>query len=95
MARGHFVWMDIRVQKCVRFEQTSRYCICGIDDDSIELYENVRLQEAQRLLRETDLPIAEIAERVGYANPGHFSVAFHESFSMTPSEYKKIVRTGR
>ena len=55
----------------------------------------VRLQEAQRLLRETDLPIAEIAERVGYANPGHFSVAFHERFSMTPSEYKKIVRTGR
>ena len=55
----------------------------------------VRLQEAQRLLRETDLPIAEIAEMVGYANPGHFSVAFHESFSMTPSEYKKIVRTGR
>ena len=50
-----------------------------------------RLQEAQRLIRETKLPISEIAAEVGYANPGHFAVAFREKFSMTPGEYKKNV----
>lgn len=50
-----------------------------------------RLQEAQRLLRETDLPVSEVAAAVGFANPGHFSVAFRERFYMTPVEYKKSV----
>ena len=53
----------------------------------------VRLQEAQRLLRETDRPIAEVAEMVGYANPGHFSVAFRGTYAMTPSDYKRLVRS--
>lgn len=51
---------------------------------------NIRLQEAQRLLRETNRPIAEIAEMVGYANPGHFAVAFREKYAMTPGEYKSV-----
>ena len=50
-----------------------------------------RLQEAQRLLRETDLPVSEVAAAVGFANPGHFSVAFRERFYMTAVEYKKSV----
>lgn len=54
-----------------------------------------RLQEAQRLLRETDKPVAEIATAVGYANPGHFSAAFREKFGMTPGEYKRTVRFER
>lgn len=50
---------------------------------------------ALRLLRETDWSIAEVAEMVGYANPGHFSVAFREKFAMTLGDYKKIVRSER
>lgn len=58
-----------------------------------EYRKSIRLQEAQRLLRETDRPIAEIAEMVGYSNPGHFAVAFRGKFAMTPGDYKRLVRS--
>ncbi|MBQ8941026.1 MAG: helix-turn-helix transcriptional regulator [Firmicutes bacterium] len=51
-----------------------------------------RLQEAQKLLRESDLPISEVAAKVGYTNPGKFSSVFKETFSVTPGEYKKSAR---
>lgn len=50
------------------------------------------LQEAQRLLRETELPIAGVAEAVGYVSASKFATAFHAEFGLTPSEYKKSVR---
>lgn len=58
-----------------------------------EYTKSIRLQEAQRLLRETDRPIAEVAEMVGYSNPGHFAVAFRGKFAMTPGDYKRLVRS--
>ena len=61
-----------------------------------EHMKTLRLQEAQRLIRETEKPMSEIAELVGYSNPGHFAVAFREKFSITPSEYRKQTQnTGR
>ena len=35
----------------------------------------------------------EIAEMVGYSNPGHFAVAFRGKFAMTPGDYKRLVRS--
>ena len=52
----------------------------------------LRLQEAQRLIRETEKPISEIAGLVGYSNPGHFAVAFREKYSITPSGYRKQIQ---
>ncbi|MBE6019194.1 MAG: helix-turn-helix transcriptional regulator [Clostridiales bacterium] len=58
-----------------------------------EYRKSIRLQEAQRLIQETDRPITEIAGMVGYSNPGHFAVAFRGKYAMTPSEYKRLVRS--
>ena len=44
---------------------------------------------------ETDWLIAEVAEMVGYSNPGHFAVAFRGEFTITPGDYKKLVRSER
>lgn len=61
--------------------------------ESLRAYlKSYRMQEAQRLLRETNLPISEIAVNVGYANPGHFAVTFRREFDMMPSEYKKVAQ---
>lgn len=46
---------------------------------------------AQRLLTRSDLPIAEVAERVGYADESAFYRAFHRWFGTTPG----AVRHGR
>lgn len=48
---------------------------------------NIRMRQAARLLREHQLTVTEIAYAVGFANPSHFTVAFKETFGMTPKQY--------
>lgn len=48
-----------------------------------------RMTEAARLLRETDLPIAEIAARVGYDSQSRFTAAFKAAYQSLPKEYRK------
>lgn len=61
--------------------------------DSIYAYrKTLRLQEAQRLLSETDIPIAQVAAEIGYANPGKFAAAFKKKYGQLPREYKTSVR---
>jgi transcriptional regulator GlxA family with amidase domain len=54
--------------------------------------QQLRLQQACELLRDSNLPIAEIANRVGYPDLGHFSTLFRKHMSQTPSGYRKSVR---
>ncbi|MGW5702419.1 helix-turn-helix domain-containing protein [Amycolatopsis japonica] len=48
----------------------------------------LRIEEARRLLRGTDLPIAAIAGRCGFATPGALSAAFLKHTGARPSEYR-------
>jgi AraC family transcriptional regulator len=47
-----------------------------------------RIERARMLLRETDLPITEIAQRVGCASHSHFSVMFHRATGLTPRDFR-------
>jgi len=49
----------------------------------------IRMQHARQLLQKTDLQIAEIAFRVGYADPSYFSRQFSQEFGNPPSEVRK------
>jgi AraC-like DNA-binding protein len=46
-----------------------------------------RMREAQQLLLESKLSMAEVAERVGYAHQSNFSAAFSGHMGMSPREY--------
>ncbi len=48
-----------------------------------------RMIEAARLLRQTDLPIAQIAARVGYENSSKFTQAFRDVRGCLPKDYRK------
>jgi len=48
----------------------------------------LRMEESRRLLLHTDLRRYEIAEKVGYESPEHFSKIFKKYFGMSPSEMK-------
>lgn len=48
-----------------------------------------RLNQAKKWLLETDLKIAEIAERIRYQNPQNFIRYFRKMEDMTPGEYRK------
>jgi len=52
----------------------------------------VRLEQAARLLRTTDLSMLEISRRVGYASQSHFAKAFKAWTGLTPREYRHASR---
>src|SRR6266702_1576340 len=47
-----------------------------------------RMLQARQLLTETDLPISEIARRVGLPDPGYFARMFRHSNGITPREWR-------
>jgi len=53
--------------------------------------EQLRMAEAERLLLNTDLHVQEIARRVGYPDPYHFSRVFRRSKGHSPSAYRILV----
>jgi YesN/AraC family two-component response regulator len=50
---------------------------------------DVRLKRAAQLLGESDLTVAEISDRTGFANPKYFSVCFKRRFDISPTDFKK------
>lgn len=50
-----------------------------------------RMEEAAFLLTTTTKSITQIAAAVGYQNTSKFSAAFRDIYSLTPTEYKKVV----
>lgn len=48
----------------------------------------VRLEEAARLLRETDDKTYLVAEKIGYTDANYFSYVFKRRFSVSPSKYR-------
>lgn len=49
---------------------------------------NYRMVQAQQLLTDSNLSIAQIATRVGYSNPEAFSTAFRRKFAQSPKSYQ-------
>lgn len=59
---------------------------------NISYYINeLRITEAKRLLRETDLKIAEIFPLIGYSHASSLTKSFKKSTGKTPSQYKSSV----
>lgn len=48
----------------------------------------VRLENARRLLTETTLPVALIADQSGFPDPSYFSRKFYQAFSQLPSDFR-------
>ncbi|HET9645582.1 MAG TPA: helix-turn-helix domain-containing protein [Burkholderiaceae bacterium] len=53
-----------------------------------------RVARAKALLRDSDLPLAEIARRVGFRTQGHFTGVFHRYAGLTPRVYRVRSRNG-
>jgi AraC family transcriptional regulator len=49
----------------------------------------LRMDEAQRMLRETKKSVLAVALDVGYANPSHFAQVFRRETGLSPSDYRR------
>jgi AraC family transcriptional regulator len=54
----------------------------------------LRLEEARRLLCETDRSIIDIGMALGYQSPSHFSQVFRQGTGVTPSVYRRELGIG-
>lgn len=71
----------------------SRYHLCRLFRDTIGISPGQyvmrrKLDYAAVLLRSSNLPVGEIAERVGFENSMYFSNAFHRYMGSCPSGYR-------
>lgn len=56
----------------------------------MEYVQRIRMEEAKRLLCETELPVRVIAENIGYGdNHSYFGKRFKAACGVTPGEYRK------
>jgi len=55
----------------------------------------LRVAHARTLLADLDLPVKEVARRVGFADPYHFSRVFRAVDGLAPTAYRAAVVSGR
>ncbi|HWT75524.1 MAG TPA: response regulator [Mobilitalea sp.] len=56
-----------------------------------EVLNNIRIREAQKLLRDPSLRIGDIAEKVGFLDMAHFSRVFKKSVGISANEYRNTI----
>lgn len=55
-----------------------------------EYHNRARMEEACRLLRSTLLPVGEVADRLGFADPLYFSKKFRAFAGLSPAAYRRL-----
>lgn len=64
----------------------------GTGSTILEYVTNVRMETAEKLLRQHKLKVKEVSLRVGYENVSYFTQLFAKRNGVTPNEYKNMVR---
>lgn len=59
----------------------------------VSYLQKLRLDEARRLLTETDWKVNEIGRRVGFADDKHFLKVFKAAIGLSPTEYRRAAAT--
>ncbi|WP_321387873.1 AraC family transcriptional regulator [uncultured Enterococcus sp.] len=57
----------------------------------ISIIQDIKLQHAALLLKNSTLPIEQIIQQVGYKNLSFFYQKFHERYSLSPNDYRKAL----
>ena len=55
----------------------------------VEFLTKIRMEKAIKLLKETDLKVYQIGERVGITDPHYFSICFKKYTGMSVNDYRK------
>lgn len=55
----------------------------------MDFYTELKMKTAKKLLRENELSVKEIAEKLCFDTPNYFSKTFKKIYKITPTEYKK------
>lgn len=73
-------------------EHTSRFIKEVTNMSFSELLYKYRMEHAETLLKDTSLPIADVAYEIGYENAETFNKIFKKHYRCTPTEYRRKKR---
>jgi AraC-like DNA-binding protein len=79
---------EIAAALCVSRRQLQRDFLSCTGMTPMRYLSALRLSEANLLLAETALPVAEVASRLGYPSPAAFSAAFRQIYQCSPREVR-------
>lgn len=65
----------------------------AIGKTPVELIKALRMERACSLLKESELPISEIAEKTGFENSAYFITVFKNTFGETPGKYRARIKS--
>ena len=90
---------DIRLESLSQRFSVSKYHLQRVfkryvGQSPLEFLSGVRMTRAKELLRTTDLPVSEIAYRVGMESASYFVSKFRAQEDITPNKYRKFWSNG-
>lgn len=101
---SHAVWyLQKNYREDVQVSDLAAHCHCSVSTishlfkkqmgQSIPAYlQQLRLENARRLLRETTLSVGQISDTLGFCNPYYFCSVFRQSTGSSPSVWRKAER---
>lgn len=86
---------EIAEQLCTTHEMFKWYFANRIGTPFRTWRQELRLEEAKRLLREEDVSVSAVHKMAGIADKSNFHKMFRKQTGMTPQEYKNQFGTDR
>jgi LacI family transcriptional regulator len=87
-----FQVVDVAAAAGVSLRSLERRFSATIGHSLVEEIQQTRLERARKLLRETDMSVADVAAASGYCSPEYMSRVFHEVIGRTPLKYRTWTR---
>jgi AraC family transcriptional regulator of adaptative response / DNA-3-methyladenine glycosylase II len=94
-ALDHGSLKDLAARLGVGVRHLSRLFAQHVDASPLQVAKTLRIQRAKRLLAETDLPVAEIAQASGFSSARRMSDAFSAVYGRSPSSFRTDRTTKR
>ena len=96
------VWLEHHYMQDVSLDQAaeamgmssfyfSRFFRTSYNQTFLEYLTAYRIDRAVELLQQTDIPVREIAVRVGYTDANYFTKVFKRHLGVTPTEYLSLI----
>lgn len=84
---------DVARQFGMSLRNFNRRFLAATGKTPLRYLQGLRIEEGRDLLGNSNLSIAEVAEKVGYQDSSHFSRLFREILTVTPQDYRKSMRS--
>ena len=85
---------EIADELYVSLRTLERGLAVALDCTPSQLILAMKMREARRMLKVDHLRVSEVAERLGFANPFHFSRRFKSFYRVSPSELRQEAVAG-